>query len=640
MMHPVVVIAAGIASRLEPYSADTHKCLMELEPDVTILDFTLCKVENINSPRTLFVIRPSLRSAFEEKLKGKAELIETEEDEFGNLYSVSLASKSLDNGSFLLLMSDHIFEQSIINRIMMHESEAAFTVCLDQTPSRADLKEGLKLALKGDAVTKAGKTASPMHGIDTGIILCRENAATYINKAIDKYGVKATIANALNLAAADGNVDYVDVTGMLWKDVDTPEDLVKAREVYYHILRKELSKPEDGLVSRYLNRPISTRISLFAYRKGFGITPTAVSLISFILALSGSALLAIRWFIPAGLLVQLSSITDGVDGEIARLFHKASPWGGYLDSVLDRISDVAIVIGLTLSAATLDNLTLFRPARCRQRNPRKLRNTQSEKLGRKNGEPQKNPSNQRRKALRSLYHSNSCIAHLRTLFSGSSTVSLPVLFSVLGVKNRKTGNRSGKSEQTAQTRNSHRKKRNKQVTRKHDLQLHQTGSISARHPHDRPSCFRRLPPRLQRTRTQHRPPNIRSKPNRNHILRIPTHTSPKNNNRLRSQTPSQRGWSHRNHTKTHPSRRSLHRISHHTLDIPTPSTQVYLTNRRKRSKSSNTNNLRLLHPSPLRPRQNPIRNLRRILQRTSRKNKQKTPRKLLTATDTIRYLAY
>ena len=359
MMHPVVVIAAGTASRLEPYSADTHKCLMELEPNVTILDFTLSKVENINPPCTLFVIRPSLRCAFEEKLKGKAELVETEEDEFGNLYSVSLAAKRLDNRPFLLLMSDHIFEQSIITRIVTHKSEAAFTVCLDQSPSQADLKEGLKLALKGDSVTKAGKTTSLNHGIDTGIILCRENAGAYINKAMDNFGVKATIADALNLAAADGNVDCVDVTGMLWKDVDTPEDLVRAREVYWEILRKELYKPEDGIVSRHLNRPISTRISLFAYRKGFMITPTAVTLISFILALSASFLLAMQWFIPGGLLVQLSSITDGVDGEVARLFHKASSWGGYLDSVLDRISDVAIVIGLTLSSTNIDNLTLL-----------------------------------------------------------------------------------------------------------------------------------------------------------------------------------------------------------------------------------------------------------------------------------------
>ena len=348
-MFPVVIIAGGVASRLEPYSSETHKCLMELEPNVTILDFVMKRVEKISPPRTLIVMRPQFKNIFEERLKGKAELVETDVEEFGNLYSVSLATKRLDACSFLLLMSDHIFEQSTLDRLLSLRSQAAFTVCLDKKPSRAEAKEGLKLTLRGGAVVNADKTTPPQYGIDTGLILCRENSTAYIEKAIETLGFKAAIADALNLAAAEGKVDYVDVTGKLWKDVDTPEDLVKARKVYWQILRKELTKPEDGLVSRYLNRPISTRISIMAYRRGFKVDPLTVSLVSFILGLSAGLLLAMKAFIIGGFLVQLSSIADGVDGEIARLYGKATPWGGYVDSVLDRVSDVAIVAGLTLS---------------------------------------------------------------------------------------------------------------------------------------------------------------------------------------------------------------------------------------------------------------------------------------------------
>jgi choline kinase/phosphatidylglycerophosphate synthase len=358
-MFPVVIIAGGVASRLEPYSSETHKCLMELEPNVTILDSIMKKIEKTNPPRTLIVIRPEFKNIFEERLKGKAELIETRVEEFGNLYSVSLAMKRLDASPFLLLMSDHIFEQSILDRVLSIRSQAAFTVCLDKKPSRAEVREGLKLALRGGAVVHADKTLSPRYGIDTGIILCRENSKAYIERAIENSGFKATIADALNLAAADGKVDYVDVTGKLWKDVDTPEDLVEARKVYWQILRKELTKPEDGLVSRCLNRPISTRISIMAYRRSFKIEPLTVTLVSFILGLSASLLLAMRVFILGGLLVQLASVIDGVDGELARLYRKATPWGGYLDSVLDRISDVAIVAGLTLSLPITDGFTIL-----------------------------------------------------------------------------------------------------------------------------------------------------------------------------------------------------------------------------------------------------------------------------------------
>lgn len=358
-MLPIVIIAGGVASRLEPYSGETHKCLMELEPNVTILDFILNRIEKINSPRILIVIRPQFKNVFDERLKGKAELIETDVEEFGNLYSVSLAMKRLDAGSFLLLMSDHIFEQSILDKLLSTSSQAAFTVCLDRKPSRAEAREGLKLALREGSVVYADKNLSPRYGIDTGIILCRENSKAYIERAIENFGFKATIADALNLAAADGEVDYVDVTGKLWKDVDTPEDLVEARKVYWQILRKELTKPEDGLVSRYLNRRISTRISIMTYRRGFKIEPLTVTLVSFILGLSASILLAMRVFILGGLLVQTSSVIDGVDGELARLYHKVTPWGGYVDSVLDRISDIAIVAGLTLSSPIIDDFILL-----------------------------------------------------------------------------------------------------------------------------------------------------------------------------------------------------------------------------------------------------------------------------------------
>jgi phosphatidylglycerophosphate synthase len=96
-----------------------------------------------------------------------------------------------------------------------------------------------------------------------------------------------------------------------------------------------------------------------AYRRGFKIEPLTVTLVSFILGLSASLLLAMRVFILGGLLVQLTSVIDGVDGELARLYRKATPWGGYLDSVLDRISDIAIVAGLTLSSPIIDDFTLL-----------------------------------------------------------------------------------------------------------------------------------------------------------------------------------------------------------------------------------------------------------------------------------------
>jgi len=45
----------------------------------------------------------------------------------------------------------------------------------------------------------------------------------------------------------------------------------------------------------------------------------------------------------AGILVQLASIVDGVDGELARARNMASPVGAFLDSLLDRIADAFVI---------------------------------------------------------------------------------------------------------------------------------------------------------------------------------------------------------------------------------------------------------------------------------------------------------
>jgi len=109
----------------------------------------------------------------------------------------------------------------------------------------------------------------------------------------------------------------------------------------------KLSKSTDGVVSRYINRKISIRITLAIAKYNIPLTPNMVSFISFILGLMASLLYFIYQPIIAGIMVQVSSIIDGVDGELARIKRMESRFGGFLDAILDRIVDIAIILGLT-----------------------------------------------------------------------------------------------------------------------------------------------------------------------------------------------------------------------------------------------------------------------------------------------------
>jgi len=102
----------------------------------------------------------------------------------------------------------------------------------------------------------------------------------------------------------------------------------------------------DGYISKYVNRKASEPMARLLARTR--ITPNQMSWAAFGIALVSFVSFILGWNIVGGLLAQLSSIVDGIDGSLARLKGMASTFGGFLDSVLDRYADVLILLGLTL----------------------------------------------------------------------------------------------------------------------------------------------------------------------------------------------------------------------------------------------------------------------------------------------------
>ena len=105
----------------------------------------------------------------------------------------------------------------------------------------------------------------------------------------------------------------------------------------------------DGFVSRHLNRRISRPIArVLAHTP---VTPNQVSIGSLALALASFFSFLYGQYIVAALLAQVSSIVDGVDGDLARRKNMTSAFGGFMDSILDRYADALILLGLTIWAA-------------------------------------------------------------------------------------------------------------------------------------------------------------------------------------------------------------------------------------------------------------------------------------------------
>lgn len=84
-----------------------------------------------------------------------------------------------------------------------------------------------------------------------------------------------------------------------------------------------------------------------------GLSPNDVTALGLLLSLC-SALLYLNWrrsplMLPvAGVLLLSSGFFDALDGAIARMFGEVTTFGGFLDSLLDRYSDAAVLAAITL----------------------------------------------------------------------------------------------------------------------------------------------------------------------------------------------------------------------------------------------------------------------------------------------------
>lgn len=86
------------------------------------------------------------------------------------------------------------------------------------------------------------------------------------------------------------------------------------------------------------------------------VNPNILTLIGLAINILAAILFAKGMFTLAGLVVLFASIFDMVDGEVARRTGRVTKFGAFFDSVIDRYSDMVLLLGLVLWYAKLDRI--------------------------------------------------------------------------------------------------------------------------------------------------------------------------------------------------------------------------------------------------------------------------------------------
>src|SRR5215208_3098482 len=242
---------------------------------------------------------------------------------------------------FVLVTADHVFGEGGLDRLL---TAGAPAVLIDPAPGAPAWAEGTRVRVVDQAVVAFGKHLDEP-AIDCGAFLLPPEVFERQRQAATEGD--HTLAGAVTRLAQARPLRAVALpAGCWWQDVDTPQDAKVAKVA----LRRSLGKDADGPVSRRLNRPLSTRLSMLL--APLRPSPDLVSLVAFAFGLAGAVLLAVGQGLAGGLLVHASSVADGVDGEVARLQLRGGPRGALLDGVL--VLTVAATAGALLSMASKD----------------------------------------------------------------------------------------------------------------------------------------------------------------------------------------------------------------------------------------------------------------------------------------------
>ena len=284
--------------------------------------------------------------------------VEAKDWERGNGASVLAAKGCTGEAPFFLAMVDHIFDPRIVRALADHlPAPGEMSLAVDRDKDALfDLDDVTRVKIDDGRIREIDKALDKWDASDVGVMLCTSGLFEGLERAAA--GNNHGLSCGLRELAREGRAKTVDVTGLVWLDVDTPEAL---RDAERRLMHDQGRKARDGPIARHLNRPVSRWIS--GYLVGTAVTPNQISLATLVLSCIAAALMALGGY-PAlaagGVLAQLASVLDGCDGEIARLKHSQSEFGGWFDAVLDRYADAILLFGLMwhVFAATGTNLSI------------------------------------------------------------------------------------------------------------------------------------------------------------------------------------------------------------------------------------------------------------------------------------------
>jgi choline kinase len=150
---------------------------------------------------------------------------------------------------FLLTMSDHLFDQSIVDLLLRNAVLDQLNLALDRKlDSIFDIDDAMKVQTQGDRILKIGKDLTVYDGIDTGLFVCPLDIFDYLERVKSRSrGRDCSLADGVRLMASEDKARAVDIGDAWWQDIDTIPMLACAEtQLRSRLTRRDIATATAG----------------------------------------------------------------------------------------------------------------------------------------------------------------------------------------------------------------------------------------------------------------------------------------------------------------------------------------------------------------------------------------------------------
>jgi len=271
MIKQGVILASGLGSRLNSEGRNEPKPLMPVG-GMALIERVIKLMYRAGIEKIVVVLgyRSDQMETFFRK-KGFSGIVTVINEEYNKKNGISLlkASEKLEKGPFLLSMADHVFEKEYFKKFvskassLLENSDVLLSVDTD-IEGVFDLDDATKVFTEGSLITKIGKDLKAYNCIDTGLFLCNWKIFDKLDAIYKKEG-DVSISEGMKALADDSKFSFVDMTGHLWQDVDTPSMKNEAEErLIDNFIAKE---PEFRFFSNVFFQKMCKEIILRLFKK-------------------------------------------------------------------------------------------------------------------------------------------------------------------------------------------------------------------------------------------------------------------------------------------------------------------------------------------------------------------------------------